>query len=346
MRIAINGFGRIGRNIVRVLFGSKAYSNIQLVGINDLGSAEALAYLLQYDSTHGRSAFDVDWCVEGGQQALVINGQTIPVWQEACAENLPWASLGVDMVLECSGVYRSRRRAVEHLNAGSTAVLVGAPGADELDRTVVYGVNHDLINGHERVLSNASCTTNCVAPILNALSKQVSIEAGLLTTIHSYSNNQSLIDTVHADVRRGRSATQSLIPTASGALTALKEVMPEVGAKIRGYSMRVPTVNVAAADLSLQLDRDVSADEINEWLRIAVQNDPYGVMDYNERPLVSIDFKQNSASSIFDATQTQSIGRMVKLVAWYDNEWGYAHRMLDVALDWYKKSSLCGGIQS
>ncbi|PCJ14994.1 MAG: type I glyceraldehyde-3-phosphate dehydrogenase [Gammaproteobacteria bacterium] len=339
MRIAINGLGRIGRNVVRVLFESERYSEVQLVGVNDLGSAEALAYLLQYDSTHGPSAFDVDWCEDAGQQALVIDGQRIPTWQEADAENLPWADLNVDLVLECSGVYRNRQAAQKHIDAGATAVLVGAPGTDELDCTVVYGVNHESITGQDRILSNASCTTNCVAPILQVLSDQVGIEAGLLTTIHSYSNNQSLIDTVHADARRGRSATQSLIPTASGALTALKQVLPEVGATIKGYSMRVPTVNVAAADLSLQLDRDVSAEEVNGWLRAAVENDPFGILDYNERPLVSIDFKHNSASSIFDATQTQSVGRMLKLVAWYDNEWGYSHRMLDVGQHWFQKHS-------
>lgn len=348
MRIAINGFGRIGRNIVRALYDSGRQQEFTIVAINDLGCGENLAHLLQYDSTHGRFPFDVsltsmasanDIAPDSNSELsyLNIDGTGIPIFRIENPSQLPWQALDVDMVLECSGVHRSGELACRHRDAGARAVLIGAPAQGGADKTVVYGVNHDDIRGDEKILSNASCTTNCIAPILKILAQHVRIESGLLTTIHSYSNNQVLVDRVHSDMRRGRAATQSLIPTSSGALSALQQVLPEIGPRIAGYSMRVPTLNVAAADLSLQLEPAVSAEQINLWLTQAAEGDFQGLVAVNRLPLVSIDFKQNSASSIFDTTQTQCIGNLAKLVAWYDNEWAYAHRMLDVAKIWFQR---------
>ncbi len=330
LRVAINGFGRIGRSILRAKYELLRHPDIQIVAINDTGPAEALAHLLRYDSTYGPFRGQVG-LIQGDKPGLKINHDFIQLFHEAQAEHLPWLDLGIDLVLESSGKYRTRQLAGLHLQAGARRVLIAAPAFDPIDRTVVYGVNHGELQADDRIISNASCTTNCVAPLLQAMATQFDIQSGLLTTIHSYSNNQQLIDSVHDDLRRARSATQSLIPTGSGALGALAEVLPAMRGIFTGYSMRVPTLDVAAVDLTLQLATCEKPDTINEVIKQVAARDPCGVLAYTEEPLVSIDFKRQSASATFDSLLTKTAGHQVKLVAWYDNEWAYAHRMLDVS---------------
>ncbi len=330
LRVAINGLGRIGRAILRAKYESLRYPEIEIVAINDPGVDEALVHLLRYDSTYGPFSGQVER-VAGDAPGLRINQDFIRLFHERQPEQLPWQELGIDLVLECSGKFRSRALASLHLQAGARRVVIAAPAFDPIDRTVVYGVNHESLQPGDVLISNASCTTNCVAPLLQAISRHFDIQSGLLTTIHSYSNNQHLLDAVHDDLRRARSATQSLIPTSSGALSALAEVLPAMREIFTGYSMRVPTLDVAAVDLTLQLASRESADTINQVIRQAALQDPYGVLAYTEEALVSIDFRRQSASATFDSLLTKTVGHQVKLVAWYDNEWAYAHRMLDVS---------------
>ena len=330
LRVAINGFGRIGRSILRAKYESLLHPDIQIVAINDLGSAEALTHLTRYDSTYG--PFKGEVSLETGEQpTLNINQDRIPLFQQKDATLLPWHKLDVDIVLESSGQYRSAELAQQHVIAGAKKVLIGAPAFGDVDRTIVYGVNHETLCESDQIISNASCTTNCLAPIINALLGEVEIQSGLLTTIHSYSNNQHLLDSAHDDLRRARSATQSLIPTSSGALSALEKVLPAMQGIFNGYSMRVPTLDVAAVDITLQLGSETSAESINTLLKEAADNDSSGALTYCDEPLVSVDFKGNRASSVFDSLLTKTAGKQVKLVAWYDNEWAYAHRMLDVS---------------
>jgi len=330
LRVAINGFGRIGRSILRAKYESQLHPDIEIVAINDLGSPGALAHLAQYDSTYGPFKGEISLDT-ASQPTLRVNQDCIPLFQHSDAKLLPWKELDVDLVLESSGQYRNKASAMLHIHAGAKKVLIGAPAFDDVDRTIVYGVNQNQLLESDQIISNASCTTNCLAPILHALLGKVEIESGLLTTIHSYSNNQHLIDSVHDDLRRARSATQSLIPTSSGALSALEKVLPSMQGVFNGYSMRVPTLDVAAVDITLQLGEESSAEAINDLIKQAAKQDELGVLTYSEAPLVSIDFKGHPSSAIFDSLLTKTAGRQVKLVAWYDNEWAYAHRMLDLS---------------
>ena len=331
VRVAINGFGRIGRNVLRALYESGFNEKIHIVAINDPGAPELLSHLFQYDSTHGKFNGDVALDKNKTQESVLhVNGDSIKLFQKPSPDGLPWAKEEIDVVLECSGQFTSREGALKHISAGAKKVIIGAPSKDEVDLTLVYGVNDQLIKAEDTIISMASCTTNCMAPILQELDAEFDIVSGFFTTIHSYSNNQKLVDGLHEDPRRARSATQSLIPTSSGAIEALEKVLPELTGKVTGYSMRVPTLNVAAVDITLQLTDKVNAKDINKCIRdsVKVKNN---LVEYNELPLVSRDFYHNPASAIFDATQTRVINNLVKVVAWYDNEWGYANRLLDVA---------------
>lgn len=327
INVAINGFGRIGRNILRALYESKHRDAIKIVAINDLGDATSNAHLLKYDTTHGR--FNGDVSVEGDH--LVVNGDKIRVFAERDPKQIPWGSVGVDVVYECTGLFVARDKAAQHLAGGAKKVIISAPGKD-VDGTIVYGVNHDTLTSDHVVISNASCTTNCLAPLVKPLHDTIGIENGLMTTIHAYTNDQVLVDSNHSDMRRARSATQSMIPTKTGAAAAVGLVMPELNGKLDGFAMRVPTINVSVVDLTFYASRSTSVDEVNSILRDASDGALKGILDYNEEPLVSIDFNHNPASSVFDATQTRVIDRTVKVLSWYDNEWGFSNRMLDTTI--------------
>jgi glyceraldehyde 3-phosphate dehydrogenase len=338
-KLAINGYGRIGRAVLRALYERNLQDQLQIVAINDLGIAESLVYETRYDSVHGAFPLPVAFDEGHGERTMYIeqtagDQHAIRLHREARPQALPWAAEEVDLVLECSGKLTSRALSEQHLEAGADKVLIGAPAGEDVDLTVVYGINHDQIQPQHRIISNASCTTNCMAPVLAPLQDKVGIEDGLMTTIHAYTNGQVLTDTVldKMDLRRGRSATQSMIPTSTHATQALGWVLPGVADKITGYSMRVPTINVSVVDLVFRPSRATSVEEINQLMAEAAKQDPYGVLGYNTEPLVSIDFNHCSKSAVFDATQTMQMGELIKILAWYDNEWGYANRMLDVAL--------------
>jgi len=342
-RIAINGYGRIGRAVLRAIVERGLQHELQVVAINDLGIAESVVYETRYDSVHGAfpatvEATDRGMNVVSNRTAPTIN---IDLLQVSNATALPWADLDIDLVMECSGKLSERELAEQHLTAGAGKVLIGAAAGIDVDLTVVYGINHDQLEPWHRIVSNASCTTNCMAPVLKPLNDAVGIEDGLMTTIHAYTNGQVLTDTVidKTDLRRGRSATQSMIPTSTHASEALGWVLPELADKITGISMRVPTINVSVVDLVFRPSRDVTVEEINQIMADAVANDDHDVLGYNEQPLVSIDFNHCSKSATFDATQTMKMGQLIKILAWYDNEWGYANRMIDVALAMLDKSN-------
>lgn len=326
IKIAINGYGRIGRNILKALYESKQNDTIQVVAINDLGDAKVNAHLTRYDTAHGRFAGQVEI---GSDGMMIVNGDEIHMLQERNPENLPWGKLDIDVVLECTGLFASREKANKHLEAGAKKVLISAPAGSDVDATVVYGVNHHILKASDRIVSNASCTTNCLAPIVQPLHEELGIISGLMTTIHAYTNDQVLTDVYHTDLRRARSATQSMIPTKTGAASAVGLVLPELKGKLDGFAMRVPTINVSVVDLTATLDRQTSVDEVNDLLKKAASGSLKKVLAYNEEPLVSIDFNHNPASAVFDATQTKVIGNLVKVLAWYDNEWGFSNRMLD-----------------
>lgn len=332
-RLAINGYGRIGRALLRALYERGLQEQLQIVAINDLGIAESLLYETRYDSVHGHFPLPVEATKSGmsitDQQG---NKHQVALYSQDDPKTLPWQD--IDLVLECSGKLTSRALSEQHLQAGADKVLIGAPAGQDVDLTVVYGINHQDIRPHHQIISNASCTTNCMAPLLAPLQAAVGIEDGLMTTIHAYTNGQVLTDTVidKLDLRRGRAATQSMIPTTTHATQALGWVLPEVADKITGYSMRVPTINVSVVDLVLRPSRPTSVEEINAIMQAASDQDPYGILDINWEPLVSIDFNHCPKSAVFDATQTMQMGELIKVLAWYDNEWGYANRMLDVAL--------------
>ena len=337
-RIAINGYGRIGRAILRAIVERGLENQLQIVAINDLGIAESVVYETRYDSVHGIFPATVE-ATDQGMQVVTDQGITnIDLLQVADADTLPWADLGIDLVLECSGNMSDRKRAQQHLNAGASKVLIGAAAGTEVDLTVVYGINHDQLNPWHRIVSNASCTTNCMAPVLKPINDNIGIEDGLMTTIHAYTNGQVLTDTVidKTDLRRGRSATQSMIPTSTHPSDALGWVLPELADKITGISMRVPTINVSVVDLVFRPSRNVTVAEVNQIMAHAVAQDRHDVLGYNEQPLVSIDFNHCSKSASLDATQTMKMGQLIKILAWYDNEWGYANRMVDVALAMFK----------
>jgi len=325
INVAINGFGRIGRNILRALYERPdVASRLRVVAINDLGTPEINAHLLQFDTTHGR--FGATVAVEDG--ALNIDGDRIAVFAERNPEDLPWGDLNIDVVFECTGIFTSRDKASAHLRAGARKVLISAPSGDA-DATVVYGVNQNVLTDEAVIVSNASCTTNCLAPIVAPLHKTVGVENGLMTTVHAYTNDQNLSDVYHSDLYRARSATHSMIPTKTGAAAAIGLVLPELKGRLDGLAVRVPTINVSLVDLTFTASRDTSVEEINDILAAAAKADPYGVLACNTQPLVSADFNHNAYSSNFDANHTRVSGRLVKVLSWYDNEWGFSNRMLD-----------------
>ena len=328
VKVAINGYGRIGRNIMRALYELDRTDEISIVAINDLGDANSNAHLTKYDTAHGK--FPGTVVVDDGD--LVINGDRIKVFAERDPSKLPWAELGVDLVMECTGFFRSRETAGAHITAGAKKVIVSAPGQN-VDNTVVYGVNHDSLKSTDVVISNASCTTNCLAPVAKVLHETVGIEHGLMTTIHAYTNDQVLTDVLHSDLRRARSATMSQIPTGTGAAAAVGMVLPELNGKLDGFSMRVPTINVSVVDLTFTASRATTVEEVNAAIKAAADGSLKGVLGYNDEPLVSIDFNHDPRSSIFDAGLTKVMeGNMVKVLSWYDNEWGFSCRMLDTTL--------------
>ena len=324
IKVAINGYGRIGRNVLRALYESAQNNEIKIVAINDLAPANVNAHLTQFDSVHGRFSQQVTL----KDNTMLIGDDVITWTQERDPANLPWKALNVDIVLECTGLFTSREAANKHIEAGAKKVVVSAPGTD-MDATVVHGVNSDVINADSNIISNASCTTNCLAPVAKAINDTVGIEQGSMTTIHAYTNDQNLSDVYHPDLYRARSATQSMIPTKTGAAKAVGLVLPELAGKLDGMAVRVPTINVSLVDLTFIAKRDTSIEEINQVVKDAAFGSMKGILEYNELPLVSIDFNHNPASSIFDATQTRADGKLVKVMAWYDNEWGFSNRMLD-----------------
>jgi len=328
IKIAINGYGRIGRNVLRALYESGRTDEIQVVAINDLGDAETNAHLTRFDSVHGR--FNGEVQVEG--DAMVVNGDRVRVLSERDPTRLPWSELGVDLVMECTGLFNSREKASAHLEAGARKVLISAPGGGDVDNTVVYGVNHDTLKAEHTVVSNASCTTNCLAPLVLPLHRAIGLDRGLMTTIHAYTNDQVLTDVHHKDIRRARSATMSQIPTKTGAAAAVGLVLPELNGRLDGYAIRVPTVNVSIVDLTFTAQRETSVEEINQVVREAAEGPLRGILAYNDAPLVSIDFNHDPASSTYDASLTKVTGNLVKVTAWYDNEWGFSNRMLDTAV--------------
>jgi glyceraldehyde 3-phosphate dehydrogenase len=328
VKVAINGYGRIGRNIMRALYESGRTEEISIVAINDLGDANSNAHLTQYDTAHG--TFPGTVSVDGGD--LMVNGDRVKVFAERDPSKLPWAELGVEVVMECTGFFRSRETAGAHIAAGAKKVIISAPGQN-VDNTIVYGVNHDSLKASDDIISNASCTTNCLAPLAKVLHESIGIEHGLMTTIHAYTNDQVLTDVFHSDLRRARSATMSQIPTKTGAAAAVGLVLPELNGRLDGFSMRVPTINVSVVDLCFTASRDTTVDEVNAVMKAATEGSMKGVVAYNDAPLVSIDFNHNPHSSIFDASLTKVMeGKLVKVLSWYDNEWGFSNRMLDTTL--------------
>jgi len=328
IKVAINCYGRIGRNIMRALYESGRTGEIKIVAINDLGNAETNAHLTRYDTAHGKFPYEVG--VSDGD--LVIKGDRIKVFAERDPAKLPWAELGVDVVHECTGLFASKAKAGAHITAGARKVIISSPG-QEVDNTVVFGVNHKSLRSSDQVISNASCTTNCLAPLAKVLHEGVGIEHGLMTTIHAYTNDQVLTDVYHSDLRRARSATMSQIPTKTGAAAAVGLVLPELNGRLDGFSMRVPTINVSVVDLTFVAKRTTTVEEVNQVVRSAAEGSLKGVLAYNTQPLVSVDFNHDPHSCIFDATLTRVMqGSMVKVLAWYDNEWGFSNRMLDTTI--------------
>jgi glyceraldehyde 3-phosphate dehydrogenase len=333
IKVGINGYGRIGRNILRALYEGKHGGNLKIVAINDLGDANTNAHLTRFDTAHGRFRGEVH--VDG--DSMVVNGDRIRVVAQRDPTKLPWAELGVDYVLECTGLFTSKAKAVAHLAAGAKKVVISAPGGDDVDATIVYGVNHDILKSSMTVISNASCTTNCLVPLVKVLHEKVGVLAGVMTTIHSYTNDQVLTDVYHSDLRRARSATMSMIPAKTGAAAAVGLVLPELKGKIDGFAIRVPTINVSLVDLSFTAARKTSAQEIHDAVKAAANGSLKGILAYNDQPLVSVDFNHDPASSTYDATLTKVMeGTLVKVCSWYDNEWGFSNRMLDTTLAWSK----------
>jgi len=334
IKVGINGYGRIGRNVLRALYEGQHKGAIEIVAINDLGDAKTNAHLTRFDTAHGRFAGEVH--VDG--DSMVVNGDRIRVVAQRDPSKLPWGELGVEFVLECTGLFTSKAKAAAHIAAGAKKVVISAPGGDDVDATIVFGVNENVLKASDTVISNASCTTNCLAPLAKVLHDNIGILAGVMTTIHSYTNDQVLTDVYHSDLRRARSATQSMIPTKTGAAAAVGLVLPALKGKLDGFAIRVPTINVSLVDLSFNAARKTSVEEINSLIKAAAASGPLkGVLAYNDQPLVSIDFNHDPASSTYDATLTKVIeGTLVKACAWYDNEWGFSNRMLDTTLAWAK----------
>ena len=331
IKVGINGYGRIGRNVLRALYESGRTGEIQIVAINDLGDANTNAHLTRYDTAHGR--FNGQVSVEG--DSMIVNGDRIRVLAQRDPAKLPWGELGVDIVFECTGLFTSKAKASAHLAGGARKVLISAPGGDDVDATVVFGVNHDVLRASHTVVSNASCTTNCLAPMAKVLHENIGIVGGLMTTIHAYTNDQVLTDVYHSDLRRARSATMSMIPTKTGAAAAVGLVLPALKGKFDGFAVRVPTINVSLVDLTFTPKRATTVAEINQLMKAAAEGPLKGVLAYTEAPLVSIDYNHDAHSSTYDATMTKVTGgTLVKVCSWYDNEWGFSNRMLDTALAW------------
>jgi glyceraldehyde 3-phosphate dehydrogenase len=329
VKVAINGYGRIGRNTLRAIYESNRTGDVQVVAVNDLGPPETNAHLTRYDTVHGR--FNGTVAVEGDY--MVVNGDKIRVLAERDPSKLPWDELGVDVVMESTGFFTSKEKASAHLTAGAKKVIISAPGGKDVDATIVYGVNHDTLKASDTVISNASCTTNCLAPLVKPLHDEIGVVRGLMTTIHSYTNDQVLTDVFHKDLRRARSATMSMIPTKTGAAAAVGLVLPELNGKLDGFAIRVPTINVSVVDLTFEAARETSIDEVNQILKVASEGDLKGILAYNDEPLVSIDFNHSTVSSTYDAGLTRVIdGKLVKVCSWYDNEWGFSNRMIDTTV--------------
>ena len=328
IKVAINGYGRIGRNILRAHYEGGKQHDIQIVAINDLGDPKTNAHLTKYDTAHGK--FPGTVAVDG--DSMVVNGDRIRVLANRDPSQLPWGELGVDVVLECTGFFTSKEKASAHLKGGARKVIISAPGGKDVDATVVYGVNHGVLKAEHTVISNASCTTNCLAPLVKPLHDKIGLVTGLMTTIHAYTNDQVLTDVYHEDLRRARSATHSMIPTKTGAAAAVGLVLPELNGRLDGYAMRVPTINVSIVDLSFIAARETTVDEVNGILKTASEGELKGILGYNTEPLVSVDFNHNPLSSVFDATLTKVSGTLVKVSSWYDNEWGFSNRMLDTTV--------------
>jgi glyceraldehyde 3-phosphate dehydrogenase len=336
IKVGINGYGRIGRNVLRALYEGRRTGEVQIVALNDLGDAKTNAHLTRYDTVHGK--FDGEVKVDG--DAMVVNGDRIKVLAERDPAKLPWGDLGVEYVFESTGLFTSKAKASAHLKGGAKRVIISAPGGEDVDATIVYGVNHSVLRSDFTVISNASCTTNCLVPVVKVLHDKIGMVNGIMTTIHSYTNDQVLTDVYHSDLRRARSATMSQIPTKTGAAAAVGLVLPELKGKLDGYSIRVPTINVSLVDLTFTAKRATTVEEVNKLMREAAASGPLkGVLAYNDAPLVSSDFNHDPHSSIFDATLTKIIdGTLVKVFAWYDNEWGFSNRMIDTTLAWAKAS--------
>ena len=329
IRVAINGYGRIGRNVLRAHYESGKKHDIEIVAINDLGKPETNAHLTQYDTAHGK--FNGEVKVEGDY--LVVNGDKIKVLAERDPSKLPWKDLNVDVVLECTGLFTSKEKASAHLAGGAKKVIISAPGGKDVDATIVYGVNQGVLKASDTVISNASCTTNCLAPLAKPLQDKIGVVNGLMTTVHAFTNDQVLTDVYHSDLRRARSATQSMIPTKTGAAAAVGLVLPELNGKLDGFAVRVPTINVSLVDLSFIAARDTTVEEVHKILKEASESKELkGILNYNDKPLVSVDFNHCPASSTFDSTLTKVSGRLVKVTSWYDNEWGFSNRMLDTTV--------------
>jgi glyceraldehyde 3-phosphate dehydrogenase len=325
IQVAINGYGRIGRNILRALYEARRTDEIRIIAINDLGDANTNAHLTRFDTVHGRFGGEV--AVDG--DSMIVNGDKIRVLAQRDPSRLPWGELGVDVVLECTGLFTSKEKASAHLEGGAKKVIISAPAGTDVDATVVYGVNHKVLKATDTVISNASCTTNCLVTLVKPLHEQIGIERGLMTTIHSYTNDQVLTDVYHSDLRRARSATMSMIPTKTGAAIAVGLVLPELNGRLDGFSIRVPTINVSLVDLSFTAEGETSKQEIDKIMKEASEGELKDLLAYSDGPLVSIDFNHTMASATYDATLTKVTGNLVKVMAWYDNEWGFCNRMLD-----------------
>jgi glyceraldehyde 3-phosphate dehydrogenase len=329
LRVAINGYGRIGRNVLRAHYEGNKKHDIQIVAINDLGPVETNAHLTRYDTAHGK--FPGTVTVDG--EYLIVNGDKIKVFAQRDPAMIPWGELKVDVVLECTGFFTTKEKASAHIKGGAKKVIISAPGGKDVDATIVYGVNHNVLTSAMTVISNASCTTNCLAPLVKPLNDKIGVVNGLMTTVHAYTNDQVLTDVMHEDLRRARSATMSMIPTKTGAAAAVGLVLPELNGKLDGYAIRVPTINVSLVDLSFIAARDTTADEVNAIMKAASEAPGMkGILAYNTAPLVSVDFNHDSHSSSFDSTLTKVSGRLVKVSSWYDNEWGFSNRMLDTTV--------------
>lgn len=328
IKVGINGYGRIGRNVLRSVYEAGRTDEIQIVAVNDLGDANTNAHLTRYDTAHGKFTGTVE--VDGDN--MIVNGDKIRVLAERDPSKLPWGEMGVDVVMESTGLFTSKEKASAHLAGGAKKVIISAPGGKDVDATIVYGVNHNTLKGSDTVISNASCTTNCLAPLVKPLADSIGLEKGLMTTVHAYTNDQVLTDVFHKDLRRARSATMSMIPTKTGAAAAVGLVLPELNGKLDGFAVRVPTINVSLVDLTFEASRETSVEEINQLMKDAAEGPLKGILEYVDEPLVSMDFNHTTVSSSYDSGLTRVIGNLVKVCSWYDNEWGFSNRMLDTTV--------------